>query len=50
MRGEGGVMRIVYENSPVHREEPEKHPFSIRFLPKGARIPTKRSVYSYQKP
>ena len=48
--GGGGVMRIVYEKSPVHREEQGKRPFSIRFLPKGASIPTKRGAYSYQKP
>jgi len=39
-RGEGGT-QSTYEISPIHREEPGKRPFTIRFLPKGARIPTK---------
>ena len=50
MRGEGGVMRIVYEKHPNKWKELENTPFTDRFLPKGARIPTKRSAYSYQKP
>ena len=48
MRGGGGVIQSTYENRSKHRKEPEKRPFTIRFLPKGASIPTKRGAYSYQ--
>ena len=41
-------MQIVYESSPVHRKEPGKRPFTIRFEPKGVSIQTKRGTYSHK--
>lgn len=48
MRGGGGGHKFVYEISPLHREEPGKRPFSIRFGPKGVSIQTKKGTYTQQ--